>query len=729
MSTGTPTESRVRPARVTGLSLVAASALWVSAWVSADAAETLHRFRIAADGVPPTAVSSHDPERSRLPAAASRARGSAYGFADFHYARFRTGDTYAFSDPVPEQMYADGFTVVAHIRPRTLQGRQVLMMQKGGEDVPGFSVGIEEGRFFGERTDASGATDRVEADETLATGVWFRLVYRYDPGGTGIHDLWIDEEVVAARPVGSATGSSAGLPPPFIGAIPDVPEGENHSLAADVFAVSLEGYVLSDFFLESPLIRDGSAYFGALEFHDYLAAVGTPADPPLERRIHGTYFSGGDLPRYPELDRRLQGRWMLPFQNEGFVVQGIAADPENRRVFIAMYPRTAENVSYYVPSIVVEVFVPEGRMGNVFLLRREDGSPLYAHVGGIAYWDGLLFVPGPGRGAARDPDLFVYDLKEIPPSGFDPRTFEGFEPRPLTAAVRFRDPMAVLVGDDKFNSLSFMDIHLDARNRVLLSIGNFQSDRPRPVHTFEVAFPEPRRPVLLSPTTVQQTARRAQGVAFFFDADVPAGRARRAFLSTSFGNSDSVIHASTYLGDRREPVATSELMRLPAGLEDLSLAGSTLWTQSESGSLYFQKRTVNPWTDTFPFLLAIDIGDRIDTNNNGIPDEWFAHHGLPASTDPSTDFDGDGFSIAEEFAWDTDPRSPAEYPWADAALSPEAITLNTSLRRFYTLVRLGDEGWMPVPGWTRVRGDGNRMAFPVDPDAQVGFYRVMVEAE
>lgn len=692
-----------------------------------DAAETIHRFRVVAEGVPATAVSPYDPEHSRWPDVASRARGADYGFADFNYARFRPGDTYAFADPVPAWIHRDGFTVVAHVRPLTVEGRQNLLMQPGDGGVPGFSIGIEDGQFFGERMDASGEIQRIEADQSLRAGVWYRLSYRNDPMGAGTHDLWIDETRVASLPVRGqvVTGS---LPPPAIGAIPEAAPDEADSLTADVFAVSLEGYVLSDFFLESPVIRDGSAYFGVAGFHDYLPDNGDGAELHLERRIHDTYFEGHGTPRYGELHRRLRGRWILPFQNDGFVVQGIAFDAEKQRVFIAMYPRSVDNVGYTHPSIVVEVFVPEGRMGNVFSLRREDGSPLYAHVGGIAYWDGRLFVPGPGRGAARDPDLFAFDIRAVPPSAFDPETFEGFEPVPLSAIAMLRDPLSVFEGDDRFNSLSFMEIHLDARDRVLLSIGNFQSDRARPVHTFEVDLPAQGAPTLASPTTVHQAARRAQGVAFYFDADLPAGHARRAFLSTSYGNNDSVIHASTYLGNRRNPVATREFMRLPAGLEDLAFEGSTLWTQSESGALYFQKRAANPWTDTFPFLLAIDVGDQIDTNGNGVPDEWYARHGLSMSMDPLQDHDGDGFSVAEEYVWDTDPRSALDYPWQGAEISAASISMNTSLRRFYTLVRLEAGEWMPEAGWTRVRGNGGRMEFPMDPD-ETGLYRILVEAE
>lgn len=705
-------------------------ALFVGPLCLQAAPETLLRYR-ATDGFHP-GTSASVPGLTSLSAVERIARGSQFGLSDFLFAPFREGHGLAFAPMVSGSRLEEGFTVVAHVSPVELAGRQTLFAMETTADEAVFRFGWEDGALFAEISDQESAAPlRIESDEPLEAGLWYRLVYRYEGPSGGEpprHSLWINERKILAVALPRPWNFSSGTFSARLGEDLRFDPGDGGHLLANVHAVSLESYPLPDFFLESPLIRDGSAYFGALEFHDYIGD-GTAATRPLERRIHQTYFLPNGAFRYPALNDRLAHRWMLPFQNDSFIVQGLAADAAGRRVFIALYHRTVNDVAYTYPSIIAEVLLPDGRLGNVFVLTHEDGRPFAAHVGGIAYWDGLLFVPGPGRGAARDPDLFVFDVSDIPASAFDPHRLTGFAPVPLPVSKMFRDPLAPLGPGGRFNSLSFMDIHLDAEGRVLLSIGNFQESTAEPIHTFEVVFPTPRNPMLINPVTVRQSARRAQGVAFYFDVQLPSGRARCAFLSTSFGNNDSILFSSTYLGNRVDPVASAEFLRLPAGLEDLSRAGRFLFAQSESGGRFFQKRSANPWTQTFPFLFAIDIADQLDTNGNGIPDEWYARHGILANVPPTEDLDGDGSSIALEFAWDTNPRDPSDKPWAAADVTVDSISLPTSRHRFYTLEMHGSaEGWTPVEGWIRRRGTGGRLLFPLNPD-QNALYRILVEVD
>lgn len=452
---------------------------------------------------------------------------------------------------------------------------------------------------------------------------------------------------------------------------------------------------------------------------------------PLDQRLMTTIRNPNGSMRYPEMEARLENRWIFPFHNDSFVIQGIAADPENGRIFLGMYHRSADNVSYGFPSIVVELFVPEGRMGNVFVLQTPDGAPFTSHMGGIAYWDELVFVPGPSRGSAMDPDLYVFDVSSVDASDFDPGTMEGFELKLLPALHRYTDPLGVLGSEGRFNSLSYMDIHVDKEDRILLNIGNFQADVARPVHSFHLLFTDRRHPYLMQPRTVMQTNRRAQGGVYYLDVETPSGvQARRMLLSTSFGDSDSVIFNSLYLEPDPQPRTSQEWMRLPAGLEDMTQMGNSLWTTSESGMVYFQKRPSNPWTDLFPFLIQIDMGDLIDTRGHGVTDAWYTKHGLTGSVDPATDRDGDGFSIRDEYLWDTDPEDPAVYPWSGAEVHASHLSVETSLRRFYTLQRLDlDSGsWENVPDQVNRRGNGGLMDFPL-PELEsedANFYRVVV---
>jgi hypothetical protein len=354
-----------------------------------------------------------------------------------------------------------------------------------------------------------------------------------------------------------------------------------------------------------------------------------------------------------------------------------------------------------------------------------------SHVGGIAYWNGFLFAPGEGDSTNLDPDLFVYDISAIPASSFNPATLEGFAPIELDAVKRFRDPLSVLGPEGRFNSLSFMGVHYAADGQAYFHTGNFQQE-PRPTHIFKLGIEEAdglRYPVLSDPVTLIQSHRRAQGMAFYLDVESGGRDIRRALLSNSYGDADSTLYSSLYLGDP-EPAIRLPFLSLPAGMEDLGRYGTRLYTWFESGAVYYQKRAGNPWQQLYPFIAAIDIADLIDTTGNGIPDEWYTYHKLAPKADPSSDPDSDGFSIREEFLWDTDPGSAEASPWIQQTVQPVRFELPSSIARFYTFEQTRDFiQWSPVPGTKRTRGNDDVMTFQTDKPEAGTFYRVRVETE
>lgn len=349
-------------------------------------------------------------------------------------------------------------------------------------------------------------------------------------------------------------------------------------------------------------------------------------------------------------------------------------------------------------------------------------------MGGIAYWDGYLFVPDRGSASTRDPDLFVYDVSGFGPSGFDPATMQGLTPIDLQAFRRIHDPLGNLIGESgRFNSLSFMGIHYDHQQDIYLHIGNFQSNRPEDTHFFRIDFDPVTGPVLNYTETVRQSHQRSQGMTFYMDAPVSGRLVKRGLLSTSFGNNDSVIYSSIYL-DGGEPTVSSEFLRLPAGLEEIDVVGTRMWGQSESGALHYQKRPNNPWTDTFPFLFEVDITSLVDGNNNGILDAWYAQYGLNQSVSPDTDLDGDGFTVWEEFLAGTDPTDPMSFPFVEFDAEALEIRLSGSFERFYTLQQSSDlENWHTSPGFERQRGSNELLSFPFEITTDSTFYRVLTE--
>lgn len=80
------------------------------------------------------------------------------------------------------------------------------------------------------------------------------------------------------------------------------------------------------------------------------------------------------------------------------------------------------------------------------------------------------------------------------------------------------------------------------------------------------------------------------------------------YMSKSGGDNDSVIYDVVYT--RGTANATSCVVKTlaPAGLEDLTMVGSNLWSSSESAATAWQKYTQpGAWFSFFPFIFGLDI--------------------------------------------------------------------------------------------------------------------------
>jgi hypothetical protein len=521
--------------------------------------------------------------------------------------------------------------------------------------------------------------------------------------------------------------SSAAVP--AVGASRNISGGFNGWLDANVMAVQIHDYDLDPFYLSAKLIRDGTRCFGLPTFHNYLGLEGDASGEPLEQRIIDTYFQAHGAMRYAGFDELVRDNWVLPLLNDGYVVQGMAGDPENHRLFLSMYHRRVDGVSYSFASIVVEILTREYRLGRVFMLHDEKGLPLNSHVGGMAYWDGLIYVPGPGRSTTRDPDVFVYEVPASPDDGFNPRSMEGFTVIDVDARWKLRDPIGSLLGEEaRFNSISFMGIHLNAAQEVILHLGNFQSSSPAPVHLFRLGL-EPGQPPELTPVwTHIESHRRTQSVHYYFDAEVSNRSAWKVFQATSFGNNDSFLYANIYLDDRIDPFG-SEFTRMPAGLEEVFCHNDRVWMTSESGSLYYQKRS-NPWTDLYPFLAVLDASSVVDVNDNTILDQWEAKYALSGVLDLHLDEDGDGFTLKDEYGWDTDPGDPLDFPQPMVSEDFSGFILPTSLERFYTLQESADmNNWTSADGMDHLRGNGALQSMASGSFSPGSFFRLLVQKE
>jgi hypothetical protein len=91
----------------------------------------------------------------------------------------------------------------------------------------------------------------------------------------------------------------------------------------------------------------------------------------------------------------------------------------------------------------------------------------------------------------------------------------------------------------------------------------------------------------------------------------------------------------------------------------LNLRGTTLvtvWLQDNGG-------TANGGVDTSSSqTFTITVGLAVDTNRNGLPDDWERAYFGNASAVPDEDTDGDGFTNLQEYEAGTNPLDPADAP-------------------------------------------------------------------
>lgn len=101
----------------------------------------------------------------------------------------------------------------------------------------------------------------------------------------------------------------------------------------------------------------------------------------------------------------------------------------------------------------------------------------------------------------------------------------------------------------------------------------------------------------------------------------------------------------------------------------------------------------------------------IDSDNDGIPNDYEVAHGLNPNdpADAAKDADGDGFTNLEEFKAGTDPKDPASHPDYLDSLAIDGQLKTTVLPVFFQTAN-------PIPG-------GHRLTFR-DPDAAIPGLRV-----
>jgi hypothetical protein len=504
-------------------------------------------------------------------------------FRDRHVTAFDGDDHWLGRDPIA----AENPTVQAWFQTSTDTGYQTLFSNTEGG---GFSLKIKAGKLRGlvRVEDGSSWKDlEIIGSQSVSDGRWHAAALTSQRTSTGYElCVWLDGAKECSSFAETQAPKSSRISP-SIGAEPDEDGGaytyKDH-FTGEIFAVVVKDYVVDEAWLEDRVLRDGSAYFDTMSYHDYF-----DDKPSVDQRVAAS-TSG-----YDKLIAATAARYRLPFQDDRYVVQGVAAHSSGE-VLLSMYygakdqSLTCREEPFAVHSLLVGFDPCTSKLTRVWMLEGPTGAVNTAHVGGLAVVGDQAWTTHSG---ADGTVLARYDLNSSgTAAAVDNLVSEDLLPSGAPRRVTAMETVAV---DTECGS-SYMSVN---RSTKTLWIGRFSTSLGASLCSFAI---DERAGIGARGEVLGLPIAKVQGVVALDDG--------RLLLSQSYGNNTSRLFVWT----PGTPLA-EVLVEAPAGLEDLSLSHEgLLWSASESGARYFQKRfTENllcgpSWTDLYPYVFALDLG-------------------------------------------------------------------------------------------------------------------------
>ena len=330
-----------------------------------------------------------------------------------------------------------------------------------------------------------------------------------------------------------------------------------------IHAAQIRNYIPDDTYLLSFLPFDGGSYFGFPNFHDYPISLNST---PVDKRISSS-------------PTQIMQKSIVPYQNEGFIPQGITNTHEDEDytgpefIYISMYHKTQTGSTGGKRSIIVEI-----DPNNDYRVRRcfrIMGSFAFSHVGGIAYKNKSIYISTSSK-------IEVYTL----PDFVTPYNKKYID---LTTSPN----NLYNVGSKASFCTYFMDT---------LWVGDYRlSGEPTP-YLYGYRIDNIGRVVNYEAPTIYRLPTNTQGVAWKM-----VNNQSYLLISQSGGDAGSKIHRvkRSALNTSSVPIIDTTF-KIPAGGEDLSIdKNGDLLNVSESGALYIQKGP-SPLTSFFPFIFTID---------------------------------------------------------------------------------------------------------------------------
>ena len=481
----------------------------------------------------------------------------------------------------------DSFAIQAWVKADNVTGIHSIFSNT--ESSRGFAMKIIDGKLTGYVRFTNGGVSvpiTVTQDATwpaLTTSRWYYLVFHVRKNTTtNVYEirLYVDgvREHYEEQPLYNGVFQSTEKP--IVGAEPTAGLGTADFFDGQIYAVQVDNYgAYLDDWVKSTVIRDGGRYFGMPSYHDYLNSTAAGCD----YRVYTTANA------HSQVATKVTDRMVLPFLNDNYIPQGLGYNSANQMFYVSMYWKDTAGATDTYPTIVAEI-AKAGNLNRVFQLIHPGGTIFTGHAGGVACLGTSFYVPYSGGYVYR------YDTTLAPNPGyvFNPQTFAN--PRGDQNQIK---PLAKY-GPLNLNGnvdISAMDINGDYNGDQILWTADYDTVNLKKINGYKVINGVPNTTASYSYTlpklAVQGlTCYSATSTNFSF------------YLSTGSG---STLWSATYARPSGS-AATNVISKFgsPQGIEDLAMVGSQVYTVSESGGAYYQKRTSPaPWDELFPLLFGI----------------------------------------------------------------------------------------------------------------------------
>ncbi len=492
-----------------------------------------------------------------------------WGYEPIWAAEFEGATSTLWGGPAEDVNQPAGPRLTAEVWLRLLETgahHSLLSNRIGSSD--GFTLGLQSSvPYFS--VVIGGTEYRIaSAEEVLADqDAWIAATAEYTFSNTLVLRIYRDGRLDTEASFPAEIASPYAIARPFFVATEAAGSEDAPSLTGTltglVFAAVVRDYVAHPLYLSTVPPFDGSAYFGMPAFHDYEV---DSFRLPMDQRI--------DSYATP-----VARRFFLPHVNDAFIPQGTAvlSDEAGQAslVYVSYYHRTRTNRLRTQRSIVAEIDVATGRTRRTFRL---NGLLKTAHVGGVAVVGEALYVASEGL-------LERYVL-----------------PRYEETAGRYVDLLPDTDGSRAvLAKASFVSSFQDT-----LWVGDYRTASEQQPYLYGYPLDSDGLIARGASPVVYPIPRRIQGV----DLHAVAGTVY-VFMARNRNSREAEV-LRFKRSDFRPGVGAGweASITFPHGIEDLAFSSNgTLWTNSESGTDYYQRAV--GWSTFYPFVYGVDLSELV----------------------------------------------------------------------------------------------------------------------